>query len=69
MVDGTPYSFAWYADLDGNGNCDGASDHVWSIPVQGTPAAPEPVTADAALTYNHDTTFVPPACTPLNAAF
>ncbi len=66
MVDGTPYSFAWYADFNGDGMCDNA-DHVWSIPVM--PPAGTPVTADAALTYDHDINFVLPACQPLNDAF
>ena len=71
MVDGTPYSVAWFADVNGDGMCenDGVApdDHVWSTPVGATQTTP--VTADATVTYDHDTTFIPPACQPLNVVF
>jgi len=71
MVDGTPYSIAWYADTNGDGMCEnnGAEpdDHVWSVPVGATQTTP--VTADATVVFDHVAVFIPPACIPLNDAF
>jgi hypothetical protein len=67
MVDGTPYSFVWYADTNADGFCDPDADHVWSLPVGGSLGAP--VTADAALVYDHDFKFTLPACSVLNDWF
>jgi hypothetical protein len=68
MEDGLPYSVAWYADINGDGNCMPGDDHMWSVPVGATQTSP--VTADATINADHDPlNLIEPACAPLNAAF
>jgi len=51
LVEGESYLVRFFADLNGNGECDAPpDDHSWEL------EAPD-VTADVTLTYNHDTDF------------